>query len=151
MKNLYLILIVALMTGTVSCKSLFQKELTPEQQARQQALAATLPFELVIGGQQAQKNNEFCAKLSEPVSNNAEIKIDVESKNMIIATITPGTPEGLVQPGKKPLVLIFDNGTTTLDKTDTGQKLSPGIYIINVNADNKVASVIVEIEKPAKK
>lgn len=151
MKNIYLALAICLMIGTAGCKSFFSKELTPAEKARQQALAETLPFDVQIGGQQATFFNEYCSKIPEKISNDAEIKVDVESKDPIVLTISPGTPEGLVQPGKKPVLLTTKSCSTTLDKTDTGKKLAPGLYVIYINADNKIASVIFEIEKPTKK
>lgn len=154
MKKLYLLITVTLAVLLApGCKSLLsKKELTPAEKAKQKTLAATLPFDVTIGGQAAQMNNEFCAKIAEPVDDNAEISVGINSKNTIVLTVTPGTKEGLVQHGKKPEVLtITNNQKTALDKTYSGKKIKPGLYILNANADNKVASIIFEIKKPSKK
>lgn len=123
------------------------KELTKEEIKLQEDIAATLPFEVIIGGQKAQQNTEFCAKLPLPVNNKAEIVISELDDDLIVITIIPATKDGLPKSGKKPVVLqTVDSNKLNLEKSFSGKKLSPGSYVMNINANNKIATVLFTIK-----
>lgn len=146
MKNFNLLIMVFMLAMVLVGCRMFQKELTAEEKEKQAEIAATLPLGVKIGGQQAVPDNEFCAKIAQPVSNAAEILVDTPANDAIVVTVTPATANGLVKAGTKPAIIIIDGISSSLNKTFSGQKLNPGIYIMRVNADNKISSILFEIK-----
>ena len=123
------------------------KELSKEEIKLQKDIAATLPFEVIIGGQKAQQDNEFCAKLPLPINNKAEIVISELDDDLIVITITPATKDGLPKAGKKPVILqTVNSNKLNLDKSFSGKKLSSGNYVMNINANNKIATILFVIK-----
>ena len=138
------IVIVVAFSG---CEILTKKGVSAKEKSEQAKKVAALHFGVSIGGQKAQLNNEFCAKIKNPVNNNAEIFVDADTKDIIVITIQPATPEGIATSGKKPSMIIITKGKkSSLDKIDTG-KLKPGFYVMNVNVNNIITSVVFEIKK----
>lgn len=123
------------------------KELSKEEIKLQEDIAATLPFEVIIGGQKALQDTEFCAKLPLPVNNKADIVISELDDDLIVITIIPATKDGLPKAGKKPVVLqTVNSNKLKLDKSFSGKKLSPGGYIMNINANKKIATIFFVIK-----
>ena len=149
MKNLHFMTFAVLAMLVLSgCGTLEKKELSPEAKAQQAKLSAVLPFEICIAGDKAQLNNEFCAKIVNPVDAVSEVVIGAKSNDVIVASIYESDAEGIAKKVKNPSILLIDNGGKgSLDKTQNGEKLKPGFYVMQVNADNKIASVVFEIKK----
>jgi len=145
-KNLHLFLIA---TALISIMAGFGCTLpTAEEKAQQEKILKAMPFDIIIGGNNARLNSEFCAKIPAPVKTNAEVLINVKSNDIIVVSITPSTPEGIVKAGKKPFILLVENdGKSALNKIRNGKKLKPGFYLMNINANNQIASVVFEIIK----
>lgn len=146
MKKLYQLSIIALAGLLLTGCGMFRKELSPEEKKQQATIAATLPFGIAIDGKAAVLNNEFCAKIAEPVTDSAEIQVNIQSNDPIVANITPATKQGLDKAGSKPMIIVIDGQTSALDKTFSGKKLKPGKYVMRVNADNKIASILFEVK-----
>ena len=149
MKNLSLFTLAVLsLLFIAGCGGSAKKELTPEEKVQKAKLAAALPFEVTIAGDKALLNTEFCAKIANPVDAVAEISVEAKSNDIIVASIYESDAEGIAQAGKKPfIVLIGKDGKSALNKTSDGKKLKPGFYVMNINADNQIASVLFEIKK----
>lgn len=140
-------IMITMLTLLSGCGTIAKKELTAEEKAEQVKIAAALPFGVSIGGKKAQLNSEFCAKIAEPVKNTAEILVDAKTDDIVVITILPSTPEGIAKPRKKQAVIaITEDKKSSLDKADTG-KLKPGFYVMNVNVNNVITSVVFEIKK----
>jgi len=146
MKKINSILVFAAILLFASSCNMFKKELTADTKKQQAALRATLPFDVEIAGQKPVLSNEFCAKIIKPVRKNAKVKINIKTKTKIVITLTPGNAEGLVKAGAKPYVLLVRDSTTSLDKTFSGRKLRAGMYVMRVNADDKIASILLNIK-----
>ena len=150
MKNNFLMMCCAMVMVIVisSCTTVpTAKKLTKEEIQLQEDIAATLPFEVIIGGQKAQQYTEFCAKLPSPVNNKADIVISELDDDLIVITVTPATKDGLPKAGKKPMILQSTNSNKlSFAKSFSGKKLSPGNYIMNINANNKIATVLFVIK-----
>lgn len=151
MKMLHLLsfsVAMVLLLTIAGCGTLAKKELSPEEKAQQEKLAAVLPFDVSIDGNKAQLNSEFCAKIANAVSTTAEVLVNSKTEDAIVASIFPSDADGIAKAGIQPIILLLGNdGKNTLDKTRNGKKLEPGFYVININADNKIASIVFEIKK----
>lgn len=138
----------ALLLTVAGCGTLAKKEPTPEEKAQQEKLTAVLPFEVSIDENKAQLNSEFCAKVVNPVAATAEVLVNTETNDPIVASIFPSNADGIAKAGIQPIILLIgSDGKNSLDKSRKGQKLEPGFYVININADNKIASVVFEVKK----
>jgi hypothetical protein len=141
-------IMITMLTLSSGCSSIAKKELSSEEKAKQVKIAEVLPFEIIIDGNKAQLNSDFCAKVVPPISAVAEVMVNAKSDDIIVATIYHSDAEGIAKAGKQPFILLMGNdGKSSLDKIRNGKKLKPGFYVINVSVDKQIASVVFEIKK----
>ncbi len=107
-----------------------------------------LPFAVIVDGQEALpgENASKFGKISDPVSNNAEIDID-DNSGMVIINVFPSDSNGNATAGTTPSVIIIQgDNKSTLDKTMDQKKLKPGAYVMNIIASGKTARVFFHVK-----
>ena len=124
-----------------------QQQLSPEEQAKVDAINSKLPFGVSIDGNAAKTNSAVAAVIEEPVTATSELVCDTENKDIINITFMPSNKDGIVVPGKTPeLIILRDGNKTTLDQTTDKKKLQPGYYIMDVTSGDKTARIVIEIK-----
>ena len=107
-----------------------------------------MPFPVMIGGQKTTRKNSICASIANPVSSNAEIVLEAKTDKMMIINVFPCDENGKVARGVKTEIILIKKGgnKTSLDKTVSKNKLSPGTYIMNATAADKTARIFFKVK-----
>ena len=148
MKKLVLIIAACmpLLTFLNGCLTT-EPEISPEEQEAVARKKVCLPFPVTVGGNQAEINTESAAVIREPVAADAEIECGVQNDDIITITFFPCDKDGIVIGGKKPsLIIIRDGSKSTLGSTNSGKKLSPGYYKMEVSAGDKTSRIIIQVK-----
>ena len=124
---------------------------TPEEQAKLDRINSNLPFDVTVDGQKAQPATEVCAKIALPVRADADFKLDVPSKDIIVISFFPCDKDGIVKSGGTPALIIL-RSTSKGSLTDTLDKkpLTPGFHLMRITAGKKTASVLLDVSKAKK-
>ncbi len=113
------------------------------------SISPALPFMVSIDGVSAVPHNEYSAKISEVLSGAAaEVVVHIPSDQAAVINITQALPEGLAKAGMPPVVMSAAGGTPTpIPSLEDPKIFPPGLYLMNISADGKIATVIFEIKR----
>ncbi|MBN1864547.1 MAG: hypothetical protein JW808_06565 [Victivallales bacterium] len=139
-----LALMVAL--GILSGACAFHGEETAGNPAA--SISPALPFMVSIGGASAVPYNEYSAKIPDPLARSAaKMTVHIPAGQTAVVNITQALPEGLAKAGLPPVVMTADGGIPSeIPSVGDPKVFPPGLYLMNVGADGKIATVLFEIK-----
>ncbi|MCK5844403.1 MAG: hypothetical protein KAG97_06825 [Victivallales bacterium] len=139
-----------LAVGAAGCRLADKIANTAESITEKPALSGDyiMPFPVKIGGQETTKKSSICAAIAKPVANDVEVEVAAKTDDVIIINVYPCDSNAKIARGAKCTIILIKKGVnkTTLDKTVSKKKLSPGTYIMNATAADKTARVLFKVK-----
>ncbi len=108
--------------------------------------AKSLTFDVEIGGQAAEYENELFAKITKPVKPDANIIVQKVNHDIITVEVLPCDENGNVSQGTRPAGIIKMESGANMATLLQAKDIQPGTYILNIFSGKKQVRVFAEIK-----